>query len=109
MVIGNNSKAYNFTGTALGGISTKQTIVIEQNLGHQIDKEEKYTEITWSSGLPAKVERWEDDSKDKKLWTIEYTFSGGVPTQILRTNEDEGIQETTTIEWANGVPIKISK
>jgi len=111
-MISKGGKNVNFGSTSAGGgegISPSQTIIIEQNLGAQIDEREGHTEITWSNGLPSKIEKWTDSGKTKKLWTISPTFVGGVPIQVVRLNEDDGISETVTIEWADGVPIKVSK
>jgi len=98
------------SGGGGSGISPAQTIIIEQNLGVQIDEKEKYTEIAWSNKLPSKVEKYTDNTKSKKLWTITPTFnSDGVPIKVVRVNEDDGISETITIGWANGVPVSVSK
>jgi len=94
---------------AANTLSAKTVRIIEDNTQKQVNHKEGYKEITWSNGVPARVEVWEDASKAIKLWTRDYTFTGGVPTGITIVNEDDGITVTKQIVWQNGLPVSVNK
>lgn len=95
-----------------GGGSVPQSIIniIEQNTGTQYNVKVLYSEITWTNGVPTRVEKYTDSSKGTKVYDNTITWVGGVPTTIVSNNLDDGIITTTTnIVWSNGVPISINK
>jgi len=92
------------------GLTAAETIIIEGNTGTQTNYPENYTAISWNpDGTPALIEKYEDDTMFRKLWTITPTFTDGLPTQVVTVNEDDNITTTTTITWVNNLPTEITK
>ena len=109
MGVFNASNDLDFTGVGDLKLTPAVVQIIEQNTQAQIDTSEGYKEISWVDGLPAVIEIWEDDSKDKKLWTKVYEYTAGTITRIVVTNEDDGSTQTTTVTWQDGVPVAVNK
>ena len=91
------------------GLDPATIQVIESNTKTQVNVKQNYTEITWVNGLPSLIEKYANNTKAQKLWTITPTFVDGLPTQIVAVNEDDAVTETTTLVFVNGVPITITK
>lgn len=68
-----------------------------------------YTELTWVSGLPSLVEKYEDDTKANKLFTVELTFADGLPTTIVTTNHTTLEVETATFVFTDGLLQSVTK
>jgi len=90
-------------------LSQRMVRIIEHNTQTQTNAREGYKLVSWEDGLPVKVELWEDDSKNRKLWTRTYEYTDGVPTRIVVVNEDDGITVTKEITWQNGILTSINE
>lgn len=96
------------TGSS-GGVTQNIINIIEQNTGTQYNVKILYSEITWTNGVPTRVQKYTDSTKSTQVYDNIITWVGGVPTTIVTNNMDDGIITTTSIVWNNGVPISINK
>lgn len=89
--------------------TTELEDLLESNLGTQVNKYVRYTEIQWVDGVPGTVYKYVDNTKADLVYTITLSWVDGVPVSISRENHDNGITENIDITWVDGVPTIVDR
>jgi len=95
-----------------GGLTPAQIVIIESNVGTQINVKVGYTNISWNAETPARpilVEKYETSSMLNKLYTITLTWNGSLLDNVVIVNEDDDIEETITLTFVNGLLTEVEK
>lgn len=106
-----NSNHLDFIKAVEGaGLTNEQIIIIESNLGTQINVKVGYTKVAWGiDSRPILVEKYETSTMLNKLYTITLNWSGSVLDNIVIVNEDDNITETTTLTYVDGLLTTVEK